>query len=123
MGNNMNCHSHQGSSSIEGPRVMIDGLEDHIWVPDIYIWEHISFMRGNSLVRENMNMFYIHKEEEGVNIDMTFDVKAVIGCPFNVTPPSTHLTVTSARLNLDHTVPMRRQSILLWRRMVSRKLV
>ena len=44
------CHSHRGSSAIEGQRVMIDGLEDQMWLPDIYIWEHISFKRGNSLV-------------------------------------------------------------------------
>ena len=30
-----------------------------------------------------MKMFYIHEEEDLVNIEITFDVKAVIGCPFN----------------------------------------
>ena len=73
-----NCHSHD-----EKRKVMIGGLEEHIWVPDIYIWEHISFERGNSLVGENMNMFYVHEVKEGVHVEMTFDITAVIGCSFN----------------------------------------
>ena len=63
-------------------------MEDKIWIPDLTVWEHISYERKLGLTGEKLNMFHVKDldlEGGGVVVDMTFDMKAVVSCSFNAT--------------------------------------
>ena len=78
------CSCHHETASHEGTRMMVSGdMEDTIWVPDLTIWDHLSFEREEGLTYEKLNKIYVKNQHEGVQVDMTFDMKAVTHCHFN----------------------------------------